>query len=79
MRDILPIIGTIFGIIAVLLSIYNTINERSGARKKEMATLNEKISEHEGRIAATERITKVVEEFSEDLLLESLKSKRRRP
>lgn len=78
MRDVLTTIVGISSIVAVFLSLYTIIDSKLGTKKKEINSIRDKLSEHETRIIATERVTGVVEDFMEDLLLDSLGSKKRR-
>lgn len=73
--DTITILVGISSIVAVILSVYTIIDNKAGARKKEIIDIKAVQANHEIRIVATERVTGVVEDYMEDLLLESLKRK----
>lgn len=78
MPDSLTVLVGISSIIAVILSGYTIIDGKLGGKRKEITGIKEKLADHETRIVAIERVTKVVDEFMEDLLLENLRNKKRR-
>lgn len=73
----LTILSGAAGIVGVILSIYVVVDSKLGTRKKQIQEICKKLADHEVRIIQTERVTKVVEEFMEDLLVDTLKSKKR--
>jgi len=76
MPNWLTIIGGITGVVAVFLTIYKIIDDKVGAKKKELDSLKEKLSDHETRLTNAERVTGVVEDVMEELLVENLKRRK---
>lgn len=77
-RDALTILVGISSIIAVILTFYNILSEKVGAKKAEMTAIKDRLADHEIRIKGAERVTETVENFMEELLVDSLRSTRKR-
>lgn len=69
------IIAVASTIVTTTMAIYTLVVNRRSAKQKQLDEINGKVTDHESRIIQTEKVTKVVEEFMEDLLLEQLKGR----
>lgn len=75
----LTILSGAAGIVGVILSIYVVVDSKVGVKRKRLDNMEERLGDHEIRLAKTERVTEVVEDFMEDLLMEALnRGKKRR-
>lgn len=74
----LPILSGVIGVLGISLTIYKIVDDKIGTRKKELDALREKLADHENRIRAAERVTETVENFMDELLIDSLRRNKRR-